>query len=269
MKVLILCEGKTGSTALLQSISEALSIENKIMEPKDMTALTLHDDVVVKKLVDRVKKEEIALFGEFDRRIFLVRDPRDSLVSRLLYMPYNKLGFDNNDAVTDFIQLIHNKCKNPHGVEFKTIIQKFNQIVNIDLLPLVEKLNQKTLNLYKKFGSDFRLYKYEQFIRGDRGTVEEYIGAKLPGEVKVDRKFARVERSRGSGDWKNWFTDKDSEFFAEFFSEYLDTFGYEKDAPHQEKEISPSLSADYIVRVINDGRRRRDIPLYEASAVVS
>lgn len=209
MRVLILCEGKTGSTALLEGIATALSIENKAMEPGDLSAVLFDGQVVVKKLIENTVDTEMSLLTHFDRRIFLIRDPRDSLISRLLYMPYKQVGFDDDNVLSSYLELIRDKIDNPNAISLRAIITSFNGIVGTDILRIVRRLNKRSIELFNRVSSQFFLFRYEDFVSENRGALENYIGANIPSDIKVEKNFARVERSKAAGEWRHWMTAED------------------------------------------------------------
>lgn len=75
-----------------------LSPDGLVFEPRDLTHINFaQESIVCKKLIDTYKDSEQAAFRNFERRIFVVRDPRDNLISRALYKVYRQAAF-NDDA---------------------------------------------------------------------------------------------------------------------------------------------------------------------------
>ncbi len=96
-KILILSLGKSGTTILYQILKESLPddavslFEPPACQPEDPSAL--RDKTVLSKVLllqpngrDHYRPQACAFFN---RRIFLQRDPRDLLVSLLLYNAYH------------------------------------------------------------------------------------------------------------------------------------------------------------------------------------
>ena len=85
--VLTLSQGKSGSTALMTAIAQTGNLR-AVMEPKDLTTIDSRGAIVAKKLINDYRPEELRMLCQFGRRIFLVRDPRDVMVSRIRLPEY-------------------------------------------------------------------------------------------------------------------------------------------------------------------------------------
>jgi len=98
------------------------------------------------------------------------------------------------------------------------------------------------------------------------GAIESYLGFRLPSRVQVSPFVMRVERTRSSGDWRNWFTPADVDFFRPLLREAFAVFGYE-----DVWDLSPSAAVDpkhgseYIARLIADQRSRFAQPVKRRS----
>ena len=99
------------------------------------------------------------------------------------------------------------------------------------------------------------VYKYEHFVAGDRSRLEEYLGFALKFDGKVDAVHKRVARTTGSGDWKNWFTEQDIEYFRDAYHEYLAEYEYALEWElSPEPEILPEHSTEYVLRLVRERR---------------
>src|SRR5687767_12482448 len=101
MKILIAGLGKSGTTALFYLIASSLGKGPKpklLFEPKECPAdlRSARGDVVAKVLID--PQLNAASFSHFDRKITLIRDPRDRIISALLYSQFHAdyLGHDES-----------------------------------------------------------------------------------------------------------------------------------------------------------------------------
>jgi hypothetical protein len=95
---------------------------------------------------------------------------------------------------------------------------------------------------------------YEDFVKGLLAEAEEYLGFKLTGKAEVDPKYNRVERSKRAGNWRNWMTPDDVDFFKPVFTKFMDHFGYDIDdwELNNDPVIEPALSSEYVERVWTD-----------------
>src|SRR5437773_2719421 len=90
--ILVLGPGKSGTTALffclVESARQHFGLEfPQLFEPKtaaDIDAFK-EDFGVVKMLFERFERTAHEFLPNFDRRVFIFRDPRDNVISRLVY----------------------------------------------------------------------------------------------------------------------------------------------------------------------------------------
>ena len=69
---------------------------------------------MAKVLIDPPGRADFNSFSKFDYKVLIVRDPRDNLVSRLLYRPYNREDFVSNpEAVALFVEMLRAKEADP------------------------------------------------------------------------------------------------------------------------------------------------------------
>ncbi len=63
-----------------------------------------------------------------------------------------------------------------------------------------------------------------------------------------------MARSKGAGEWKNWFTEEDVELFRPIYQPYLDVFPhYDQWTLNPEPVIHPETSLEYIERIRRQG----------------
>ncbi len=256
MKSLIIGQGKSGSSALFFSIAEELQGCARVFEPIDMTKEDLSaDDVVVKKLIEFLGEEETRLFDVFDKRIFLVRDPRDSIISRLLYTVWDRKFAYDDEKLGIFIDAIREKEEDPQSKSVRELYQIMDELDGTTVIQAVKRLNKMTLDFWNEFGSDFYVFRYEDYIRGELDAVRNYLGLEIQNEVEVAEGVQRVKRKKSFGDWKAWFTADDVEFFKREFSEILEEFGYNEDwGLDPNPEILPEFSSEYVERIAKERR---------------
>jgi hypothetical protein len=260
-RILLLGIGKSGTTALMTALSQSLALPY-VMEPKNLNNLDYGSSFIVKKLVDTFSEPEIDCLPNFDRIVFVVRDPRDALVSRILYQPYKLPAFADDGAVRRYISILERKIEAPDSVPLIGIINELREISGYRTLKTVTIIQNKFMHIYNLFQHNALLIHYEDFIDGKIGALESYVGSNIIGSVQVEDKFQRVVRSRGYGDWKNWFTSKDKKFLDDKFKDFYIKFGYAPEETKSAPTIDRDLSINYIVKVINEGRERRGIPAY-------
>ena len=135
MNILIHGAGKTGTTALFYSIRQALSgTVAELFEPgqpKLDAALSTSVDHVLAKILLR---ETIEIPDErFPWKIMLVRDPRDTLISRLLYATWHA-GFRADPGCMDtYLTLLRVKERDPRSIPFKDLFSTFGALKRASL----------------------------------------------------------------------------------------------------------------------------------------
>ena len=223
---------------------------------------------MVKKLIDDLTEPEEPCFDRFDRIVLIVRDPRDALISRLLYRAYGLPAFRRNWAVRAYVRGIEKKIAQPSAVSVREILALLQNMSKdhsraLRTLTSLEPLHATCINLYKAHADRMLLCRYEDFVAGNTAELEAYLGAKLPARIEVGGDYRRVARSGVVGAWKHWFTAEDVAFFDGLFADFYATFGYRPEAPHARQRIGRADTLDYSIRLINEWRARRGMPLFD------
>jgi len=68
------------------------------------------------------------VFSSFDRQILLVRDPRDRMVSRLLYVVYDSTFWHRDESLRTFLELLRRKESDPRSVPVRELLRVFAQL---------------------------------------------------------------------------------------------------------------------------------------------
>ena len=261
MKYLILGQGKSGTTALTYAIAEQVADAKLYFEPNNINKIEFyrHSNLVAKKLLESFNDFEKNTLSFFDKLIFLVRDPRDALVSRVLYTTYSSNFIYDYNKFKKYVDLIKQKETSPHSVHFFEIVNAIKELDNTDILEFVNNLNRKTIEFWKAYNYLFHLKKYESFVQNQNDEISTYLGLTLSSsEIKVPTQRKRVERTKTSGDWKNWFTEGDVKYFYPYLNEFINTFSYSDD---WELNVHPVImnefASDYVTRVANE-RKKQD-----------
>ncbi len=240
MRVLIVGEGKSGTTALLRSVSSAIGDPTEIFEPQQMTAEDIQpSSLVVKKLLLNWKANENQLIDRFDKRIFIVRDPRDRIVSHMLYDAYNRADVLDAEQREKWLTALGRKTRNPSGIPVVRLINSWWRLTRSDLLSHYVRSLDRSTGFNRRVGKQFFTLSYEDYVDQKFDAVNDYLGFELaPGVVKESE--SRVARSSTHGEWRRWFTDLDVEVFRPMSHEWLRQHGYD----HTDWELRPDESLD-------------------------
>jgi hypothetical protein len=263
VRFLVLGQGKSGTSAVSRAIELSAGPEHRaFFEPRGLESVTAEgsSDVVVKMLIEHWSSSDVAHLDWFDRCVFLARDPRDVVVSRLLYQVFAMEFIYNPQKLRLFLASLRTKERAPgeHSVRaFFDLVAKLEG--SGDALKRSAKIHRKAAGLWHTASvrDSMHLLKYEDFVEGRVRALSDYLGLEINQDVNVHGKWKRVERTRSNGDWKHWFTPADDEFAREAFADYLGTFGYDDWEKPSEQIIDPEYSSEYVRRIVQEAHRRR------------
>jgi len=246
---LVVGMGKSGTTAITYKIANTLNDPVINFEPgkhKGLLDVGLHKKITIKTPV--ITK---SLFGKnlnvnfgaishlYDRKIWIIRDPRDQLISIMLYQWF-KGHKPNESKFKEALRLVRQKEQNPHAVSIKEIwalsanMGNFRENAHNHYLSII--------NIFENIKDNWFIFKYEDLIKENFGELETYLGFAIPQkEAELPDRFKRVARSKNYGNWKNWFTPDDVEFFKPIYQEILKYCGFDND---WELNASPVLDPE-------------------------
>ncbi len=248
MNILIHGVGKTGTTALFYSIRQALSgTVAELFEPARQelfdAALSAPSNHILAKVILRETIQ--APYESFPWKIMTVRDPRDILISRLLYLVWHA-GFRVDPAsMNAYLTLLRVKERDPASIPLKDLFSSFaafqRQHPYREYLQVLGGLARQRELLASR--SDFFIQRYEEFVEGRLQNLSAYLGGLvLNHRVRVHPDVARVERRKGHGDWRQWLTPEDVSFFRPMLAPAMKALGYEDD---WELAKTPTIDSRY------------------------
>ncbi len=196
-----------------------------------------------------------------DKVIWLVRDPRDRLISYILYRHYDH-GYSDDNFVKNQLELLRKKEQDPDSVTLMDLESRL-------LLP------QPTLDSaffwgdHQKWGALTHLieegrvfiFKYEDFVSQNYNQLESFLGLKIKGHGKVPRQFQRVVRSKTYGFWDHWFTERDQQNYRPLFQPFLQHYDYQDEwSLTKDKKIDPQHCSQYVRSIVNKRREGDGLP---------
>jgi hypothetical protein len=271
MKILIYGQAKTGTTILYFKIRAA--IEKKFpdvdftyaMEPKDIEVkgetkefvffspkknAQFADNMLVKALLPNHNKVgfpiHLAKNFDADKKILIVRDPRDRWISSFFYRWYQQ-SKTQPEEFQKKVRLIQLKEQNPdllpmfalHSFDIETVQ---NMISN-------QRELMEEFIAFKTFaeGNGWHIFKYEDLIDNKFESLSAYLGLDV-SEGEVPNQLKRVTRSKAANNWRIWFTDEDVLVFKQIFQDYLTPLGYDADDWKLTKvdKINPQHGSEYM-----------------------
>ena len=258
MKILITGLSKSGTTALYHALKQSLPrYYTCLFEPRRHVAGGRSPFVLSKVLINVDVDAKIENFDRFHRKILLVRDPRDNLVSRLLYEIYDRKFLHDDGKVRLFLERLEQKRKTPSSISLLELFRVLGKLSDADLVERAVRRIQAGLRFEALHRGCF-VYRYEHFVATRYASLEAYLGFALKFSGNVGAGHRRVARTKSAGDWRNWFTMQDVEYFGPILREYMNKYGYEDEwTLNPGAEILPEHSTEYVMRLV---RERRGMP---------
>jgi TPR repeat protein len=248
MKVAIIGMPKTGTTALYESIKKELpantvtSFEPKTLRELNYVINSQQDNALTKIMFGRLSEINFKC-ESFDKVIIIVRDPRDYLISSLLYKFDNPNLAKNEDKFNQILELFRRKQSNPKSISLTELYGAFDNNSQWDkhlklYYELIEFINM----------SNAHVLKYEDFAGNQLSDLSDYLGFSVQNERKLTGWTSKIQRKGVSGDWKNWFTAADL-YLKDIFFPVMDTLGYKDWELSGNPIIEKEYSIDYISKL--------------------
>lgn len=250
---------KTGTSALYSAIKQErpfLSIY-ETFNHKQVDYLLNEDDEnkITKVLTPRVLDIPVNL-GRFDKQVLTVRDPRDMLISWLLYRPFVRQNYTRLTFIEAFVEALRGKERDPSSISVRGLYR---------LLGKHGVAYTRHRDFRAHFASEaevLRQYptvhqaRYEDFVDGDLQSASRYLGLTIRNETSLGSHVRFNERSKSYGAWRHWFTAEDIEVYRPLMQRYLELKGYDPDwdlvsKPH----IDSATSSEHVVRNVERLRR--------------
>ena len=252
---MVLGEAKSGTTALFTSVNASVpDPKETFFEPVSLQpvgdALSTAN-VVAKVLVGQIKVDQVEIIEHFAKVLMIIRDPRDTLVSRLLYQVREMKFIHHPGKVARFMTALHEKESDPSSWSLIGLYELLSDISGgEDRLPIYASLHNKTVDLARRLSGHAHVLLYEDFVADVTDAADRYIGFSVSSRVEVDSTYRRVTRTKGSGDWKNWFTAEDESYAREEYARYLDHFGYTAWDRAEPPSVDPATASEYVTNII-------------------
>ena len=256
MRCLVVGQAKSGTTALFSSISQAMDNPTLYFEAPASTIGEPAANAVAKIIIEHELPETILrLAARFDHRILLVRDPRDNLISRLMYtLAGTPKALGDDLFLLEFLALLRQKQSAPASVDTMRLLAMLSGVPEGFLNIILSHIRRFT-DFTECIDKSWLVVRYERMIAGDLGDLSAALGVTVSGQVEVDPHYARVARTRGAGDWRHWFTARDIVRLRPVFTPLLGRLGYDDDWElSPEPQIMPEHSWGFLLRLIDERR---------------
>lgn len=257
MRVCIMGHKKTGTTGLYNLIKSSMLPEYPdtvfSFEPKGPGVFEAFftraksDVSFLTKCMHLPKYFKFERIKDFDKKIMIVRDPRDRIVSMFLFRALAR-RVDDIKAYEAFLDLVRKKEEDPKSISLKDLNIEADELkVGSTNWERIKELNE--FQIFTLHDSKFFTILYEDFVEKKYDSLQEYMGLPISEAPQGNKWLSHIVRSKQFGEWKSWFTKDDVDFFRPLLKDYMDTFGYEDnwDIPDN-PEINRDNASGYIQR---------------------
>ncbi|MCH8526407.1 MAG: hypothetical protein LAT79_04510 [Kiritimatiellae bacterium] len=251
---------KTGTTILFSRVRDSLVRERDgtgletFFEPS--TLEELEHILRVGRSIPTLTKALIGqdsgnagLIRRFSHPVLIVRDPRDQFVSAMLYDFYT---FQQNNDVDGFraaAGLLEEKINNPGGLSCTDLVRGIRSAAlkkPLDLSPVkILSFNFTLLDAFRKEVKPF-VVRYEDIVTNQLQPLTDFLGLEALCQTEVDPAVQRVRRTKGSGEWKHWFTEEDLIEFERELGEQMRRYHYPQSPLPKSQSIPRETSLGYI-----------------------
>ena len=271
MKILILGTGKSGTTALVYKVAGGLPNCQAFSGGRPGKYIGDYENAVYKHTYQEQKGKTFNLYEEhlqkenYDRKIWIARDPRDAAVSRMLYR-WHRGYSGNKNQYKAHLELIQKKEQNPRSIPFHLICRYAGHngwpITTEQVVEEERVRYQNMSDFVKTLGEDWYLFTYENMVDKNFHGLNKYLEFDVEEDAEVPKATgkAKVVRKKAVGDWRHWFTKEDVDLFKSTYLPYMEVIGYDSNdwtlSPNP--IIEPKYSSEYMKGLL---RRTRLDPL--------
>lgn len=274
MRVAIYGLAKTGTSALYYKIREAMPASTLChFEPdpnreRKVRLYRLLEKIgighrrpkLVKVLIGHPSSDNMdKRFGAFDKSILITRDPRDRLISGLLYRVYETDVAKDPEASAKWIALLARKEAEPAALPVIELLTEFGNLAGQAFDFVQWRTAYSTTNIDRPIAfadthDEMFPFRYEDLVDQNFEALNRYLGLDLSGQAEVDGKLSRVVRTRGYGNWRDWFTQADVDALGPMLQPYLDRYYPESDwLLNPVPAIDPAHASHYVQRIVSEG----------------
>ncbi len=281
MRILIYGLAKSGTTVLHLKIRKGMESYlnapvKEVFEPiyrngetlikRDKSEYDLAEHTLVKALLPVVEGEGAPTdsilndYGDFEKKIFIVRDPRDRAISAFFYRWFHL----HKPLVHEFeraLRLTQYKEKHPSDIPFYALFTT-NPKRNAAWQKRQIELHDSVLDFIREAKSkDWFILKYEDLMDNNVYELENYLGFTITSKDPKDSRFAHVARSKSYGDWRKWFTKEDEHYYRPLYEKYMEENGYDiSDWKVDEVDsLSPKSGSEYMLKLYKGTHYKRSV----------
>jgi len=271
MRTVIYGLPKSGTTYLFSLLAEAMGRNKNLVESFEPRFIDdnnrLHrndgqfwdesDNMLVKILYADANNKSgwegdkaMKAFDSYDKKIFIIRDPRDRWISAFFYRWFHRHNPNPEDYKRAY-ELSKSKENDPAGIPFYKLLSS-----DSIFLKRWAADYRKNLEILSDFINTMRtrgwfIISYEDIVDENWTVLENYLGFSLESKHGIRPSFMHVSRTKSYGNWRRWFTPEDVDFFSPIFNDFLKDQEYDSEDWYLENTNSlPSAEgSEYMKRL--------------------
>ena len=266
---------KSGTTGLFFRIYQSWPEEqspNLLFEPssgyEQQNSFIHGRPILSKALIGPKGYCDYSSFGNFDKKILVTRDPRDRIISQVLYNMRHLPTHVDERLAQEFIDLVSTKEKCPDTVSLWSIIlfqrriwysipEKEISTTEVSAKSFIKSGFSWQKSFLNCLGTEVLFCEYENVLFNQTEMLNEFLGFPLARDFQVPNEFDIVKRTAAKGGWRNWFNSEDVRIFKPLLNEELKMFGYDfsdwKIANPQ--KLDPEFGSKYVKRLLVPGNK--------------
>ena len=264
MKILILGHGKSGTTVFLYKVAAGLPDCHAFAGGDPGKHLGDYENAVYKHTYKERKGRTFENYLEhtnevnYDRKIWVARDPRDIAISEMLYR-WHKGHRGQKEQYQAHLKLVQKKEQEPASVPLHVICRYIGQknwpMTTEEVIAREKFRYQRMHDFVKNLGNEWFVFRYEDMIEKNSDMLNKYLGFEIKddAEIPLTTKKSKVARKKAYGDWRQWFTEEDVDLYKPVYTPYMNLIGYDCNdwALSTESAIDPEFSSLYIERLVH------------------
>ena len=261
MKVFILGLGKSGTSILAYRILHGLPEPRELFSEHSRFGLgvgenpELHEgfcraapSVVSKNIIYPELFQDCSLLercaAPYDRKVFILRDPRDYLISEFFYRHYWRHHPERQPLKALYRLAYEYTLHSVRQLERYPRSRPFHRLSPLGRphRGFWQKRFSGLTRLLQNLDSNWHLIRYEDLVDNCLVPLESYLGFQLDRQAELGDDLRRIARSKSYGNWRRWFSEEDVRYYQPVLNDFLEIAGYNKDDWRLEE--NPVLSAE-------------------------
>lgn len=227
-RILILGQAKTGTTGLFFTVKQALSpAAAAYFEAAPDTIDLTAGEVIAKLLCGPNANPAPDLVRRFDRVVALLRDPRDRLISLLLFRSTRRDHLKTAAARAAFLEMLRAKEADPAAVPMMVMLRRLRDLGCPAYLHVLTSHVEDYIDYLAALPGPVLRLRYEDMVAGRLADLAAFLDLPLVAVAAPEQPFGHVLRTGRSGNWRRWLTASDVEELRPLLSPSLGKLGYD------------------------------------------